>query len=212
MRTHQVLIFSFILALAQLSSQAQFRIFAGPQMSSANFSIRNAKQSTEFKQGFMAGIGLTNAVEGPLYFSPSLYFSQKGYKVSFDRPVFPPDSAARNNNTTINALCFAPLLQLNFSKGKSHLFVRFGPAIDFALSGKEIFDTAAGKQVNRSMEFSSVGYSPATAYANVHLGFEHKSGFSIFANYEHGLSNLNNADLGPMILHRVVGLALGWKF
>jgi hypothetical protein len=194
------------------AAQAQFRIFAGPQLTSANYEIRNAKQETEYKQGFMAGVGLTTAVEGPLYFAPSLYFSQKGYKVTFNRVAVPPDSAALNNNTTINVIAFAPLLQLNFSKSKSHLFIRFGPAIDVALSGREVFDSLGGKRVDRAMLFDPTGYSPATAYANFHFGFEHKSGFTLYAHYEYGLSSLNNSDLGPIILHRVAGVAVGWKF
>ena len=191
---------------------AQFRIFAGPQLTTANYEIRHAKQETEHKQGFMAGIGLTSQVEGPLYFAPSLSYSRKGYKVSFDRPGVPPDSAALNNNTTINVLALAPLLQLNFSQSKSHFFFRFGPALDIALSGREVFDSAGGKRVDRAMAFESVAYSPATAYANFHLGYEHKSGLTLYAHYEHGLSNLNNSDLGPIILHRIVGVAVGWKF
>lgn len=211
MRFHKALL-TLLIVFLYGSVAAQFRIFAGPQLTSANYEIHHAKQETESKQGFMVGVGLTNQVEGPLYFAPSLSFSRKGYKVTFDRPGVPPDSAALNNNTSINVLALAPLLQVNFSKSNSHLFFRFGPAIDFALSGREVFDSAGGKRVDRAMAFESVAYSPATAYANFHFGYEHKSGFTLYAHYEHGLSSLNNSDLGPIILHRIVGVAIGWKF
>lgn len=212
MHSRQAVLLSFLLLCLQISTLSQVRVFAGPQMTTAAYSIRNVDQPTEWKGGFMAGIGLTNQVEGPLYFSPSLYFSRKGYKVTFNSPSVPPASAAKNNNTAINSIALAPLLQFNLSKKKNHIFFRFGPAIEVAISGKEIFDTAANKTVNRSMLFDPTAYSRTTFFATAHLGFEHQSGVGIFAYYEHGLSSLNNADLGPTILNRVVGVSLQWKF
>src|ERR671913_1785284 len=92
-------------------TKAQLAVFAGPQITSAKYTIRSAKQATEFKQGFIAGMGLKTLMEGPVYFSPMLSFTKKGYKVSFDRPAFPPDSGALNNNTSIYTLEVAPLVQ-----------------------------------------------------------------------------------------------------
>ncbi|HEU4901133.1 MAG TPA: outer membrane beta-barrel protein [Flavisolibacter sp.] len=211
MSSPKTLFFSLALFFLGQRSQAQVSLFAGPQMATAKYHIRNAKQDWSFKQGFMGGIRLTTQVEGPLYFAPSLYYSQKGYKVTFNRAAFPPDTAAKNNNTSINTIALAPLLQFDLSKDKSHFFVRFGPGIDVAISGKEKFDSSTGKSIDRSMTFGSIGYSPATAFAAFQLGFEARNGLSVFANYEHGLSNFNNADFGPMILHRVLGLSVGWK-
>lgn len=211
MRIHPAWLLSLVLLFFCISSKAQFRIFAGPQMTSANYQIRNAKQEVDSKLGFMAGVGLTNQVEGQLYFAPSLYYSQKGYKVAFNRRVAPPDKEASNNNTTIHTINFALQLQWNFSSNKSHVSFRLGPSIDVAISGREIFDSTGGKQVDRSMRFGSLGYSPATAAANVQLGYEHESGLTVYAHYEHGLSSLNNADFGPIILQRIVGLSVGWK-
>lgn len=211
MRSPKALFVLLFFCFFSFASQAQVSLFAGPQLTTAKYHIRNAKQEQELKPGFMAGIRLTTQVEGPLYFAPSLYFSQKGYKVSFNQSAVLPDSAARNNNTTIQTLALAPLLQFNLSRLKNHFFIRFGPAVEINLSGHETFDSAAGKTVSRQMVFGSLGYSPATAYANVHFGYAHKSGLSVFAHYEHGLSNFNNADFGPMILHRVLGVSVEWR-
>src|SRR5215210_2347361 len=111
----RTLIFLFFLLCSWNFSQAQVRVFAGPQLTTAKYHIRNGKQDSEFKQGFMAGIGLTTLVEGPLYFAPSLYYSKKGYKVTFNRAAVPPGLDAKNNNTSINTIAFAPLLQFNLS-------------------------------------------------------------------------------------------------
>ena len=212
MQNRPVQLFLFAFLLCSVATRAQVRLFGGSQITSANYSIRNAVQPTESKIGFLGGIGLTNQVEGPLYFSPSLYYSRKGYKVSFNRPANPPDSAALNNNTSINTISFTPQLQWNFSDNPRHFFVRLGPALDVAINGREVFDSSGGKPVDRSMLFSSVGYSPVTASANVQVGFAQKKGLGFFAFYEHGLSSLNNKDMGPIILHRIGGVAIEYHF
>lgn len=206
--------FAFVLLFCLFraaDANAQLTIFGGPQMTSASYSIRDVKQETEYKIGFMGGVGLKTLIEGNFYFSPMLFFSRKGYKVSFDRPNFPPDSGAVNNNTSINTIELAPLIQVNFSKKESYGFLRFGPSFDFNLSGKETFDSTNNKRISRDMDFDYAAYSHATISMNLQTGFQHRSGFTafIFANF--GVSSFNNADYGPKIFHRVGGVALGWK-
>ena len=193
-------------------TKAQLSIVGGAQVTSAKYMIREVKQSTESKPGFMAGAAYTTWIEGTVYFSPMLYYSQKGYKASFDRPAFPPDSNAINNDVSVHAIEMAPLIQVNFSKKPSFVFLHFGPAFDFNISGKEQFDTADNQTVSRKMKFSFADYSYATISFNGHLGYQHKNGFSFFAYYNYGVSSLNNADLGPSIYHRVAGVSMGWRF
>lgn len=212
MQLYKGLFFLMLFVSSWSFSHAQLRIFAGPQLTTAKYTVRNVEQETESKTGFMAGIGLTNQVEGPLYFAPSVYFTQRGYKVTYNQSSEPPHKDARNNDVTVRSLALTPLLQLNFSKAESHLFVRFGPGFELGLSGQERFDSAGIKTIDRSVAYSSRAYSPATAFLNVQLGYELRSGFSLLAHYEHGLSSLNNADKGPMILQRIVGLQVGWRF
>lgn len=190
---------------------AQLTVFGGPQSTSAGYSINGVKQETESKPGFAAGVGIKTVIEGPVHFAPQLWYSQKGYRVSFNRPSMPPDSGAVNNNATIHALELAPLVQINFSKKANYLFLRLGPSLDFNLSGRERFDSANGKSVSRSMTFSFADYSFVTAALNTQLGFQHKSGLTLFAYYNYGFGSLNNSDYGPKIFHRIAGAALGWK-
>ena len=192
-------------------TKAQLTIFAGPQITSARYTIRDAKQDTEAKQGFMAGAALKSFIEGPAYFAPMLYFTKKGYKVSFDRPAFPPDSGALNNNTSVYTLELAPLVQFDLSKKTNHFFIRFGPSFGFNLWGSEQFDSIGNKPIEQDMIFSFANYSHATISMNGHIGYQHNSGFSIFAQYAYGLTSLNNADLGPTILHRAAGISIGWR-
>lgn len=212
MQNQPARLFLFLFFVCSFSARAQVRLFGGAQITTANYSIRNAEQPTTSRLGFLGGIGLTNQIEGPLYFSPSLYYSRKGYKVTYNRQANPPDSAALNNRVTVNAICFSPQLQWNFSGGPRYFFVRLGPSLDVAFNGREVFDTTGGPPVDRSMLFSSLGYSPITASANVQVGFAQQKGLGFFAFYEHGLSSLNNKDFGPVILHRIGGVAVAWQF
>ncbi|HYD21236.1 MAG TPA: porin family protein [Flavipsychrobacter sp.] len=192
-------------------ADAQLTIFGGPQQNTAHYKIQDVEQETESKYGFMAGAGIKAQMEGPVYFAPLMYYSQKGYKVTYTGSAFPPHPDALNNDVTLHTVELAPLFQVNFSSQPSYMFVRFGPSFAFNVSGKETFDSTGNKPISRDMVFSFGDYSHATVAMNAHLGFQHQSGLTLFAHYGHGLSSLNNADGGPKIFHRSLGLSLGWK-
>lgn len=204
--------FTFMAAKAQVKIAA----FAGAQATSAHYVINDASQPHDYKLGVMAGLGAKVPFDGNLFFFPAIYYSLKGYKVTFNSPSFPPTEVARNNNTTIHTIEIAPLFQVDFSKKPNHAFVRFGPSVDYAVSGTETFDTAStGGQsgaVKRPMVFSFGDYGRYTAAGNLHLGYETSKGFMVFAYYGLGIGSMNNADNGPRILHRIAGLSLGWYF
>jgi hypothetical protein len=208
----------FLLVSLSLFShaQVQFVVFAGPQVTSVNYKVNTVKQPAQFKAGAMTGIALKVPFENQLYFFPSIYYSLKGYKVDLKNPSFPPSIYAKNNNTTIHTIEISPLFHIDFNKKPSHPFVRFGPAIDIAFAGREKFDsvstTGVAVAVNRKMVFSFGDYGRIAASANIHLGYESKSGFMIFGFYEHGIGSINNADGGPKILHRISGVSIGWMF
>ncbi len=195
-----------------LSGQAQLTVFAGPQLTTAAYSIQNINQPASYKTGFSAGLNLRTNLEGPACFAPSLSYTQKGYKVTLNRRSFPPDSAALNNNTTIGTIELAPLIQINLSKSPSYAFVRFGPSIAFAISGKETFDSTGGKKITRDMPFGYEAYSTITTSVIIQAGFQHKSGVVISGTYQYGLSSLNNSDGGPYIRQTLMGLSVGWRF
>ena len=210
--------FTTLIILSSFLSQAQVQLalFGGAQATSAKYTVTDIKQPTDFKYGAMAGAGLKVFFENRFFFFPAIYYSQKGYKVTLNNPAFPPTKKAKNNNTTLHTVEIAPLFQLDFSYNPSHFFVRFGPAIDFAFSGKETFDTVSNTgavgTLSRDMKFAFTEYGRFTASGNIHLGYQTKNGLMVFAHYAHGIGNLNNADEGPSILHRVVGLSVGWLF
>jgi hypothetical protein len=202
----------FLLAtLAAAAQRPAVAFYAGPQATAANYTIRNVKQPTTFKLGAMAGVSMKVPFENRLFFFPSFYYSLKGYDVDFNLFAFPPTELAKNNSTRIHTVEIAPLFQFDLTRNNSHPFVRFGPAIDVALSGKERFDTTIGAPpVRRAMIFSFGDYGRFTASANIHLGYESQKGWMLFAHYAHGMGSMNNADGGPKIRHRIAGISGGW--
>lgn len=212
--TVQAFVFCLIVLSHTISfSQNSIAVFAGPQMTTAKYKVKEEKQPTDSKIGLQLGATMKIPFDNQLYFGPAIYYSTKGYKVTLNSPSFPPTEVAKNNETTIHTIEIAPLLHLDLSKQPSHFFLKFGPAIDFAFSGKEKFDTIGGsKPIERSMNFSYTEYGRYTAQAILQFGYESEKGLMVFAHYAEGLGSLNNADNGPVIKHRIVGLSLGWFF
>ncbi len=192
------------------NSQVEIGIFAGPQTMSAKYRVHNQKQANEYKYGFQAGVNLKVPFEENLFFAPAFFYSMKGYKVTFTDFVYPPDSLAKDNNTTIHTVELAALLHYDFGKNPGHAFIKAGPSLDFQLSGKENFNLIGGGSVDRSMKFSFSGhYGYFSANFLFQLGYETGSGFFFFGQFTHGLASINNEDGGPRINHRVYGISLG---
>ena len=192
------------------SSQFEYGFFAGPQATGARYTILNQKQKNEIKYGFQAGIGLKVPFENRLFFSPAAFYSLKGYKVTLTQFVYPPDTNAIDNNTSIHTFELAALLQYDLGSKPAHLFIKAGPSLDFHLFGKETYNLKAGGSVSRKMPFSTDGdYGHFSANMLMQLGYETGSGFMIFAQYTHGMASTNNADYGPKIRHRAYGISIG---
>src|SRR5436190_5907287 len=200
-----------VMAVAVLvcSAQVQFGLFGGPQVTSCKYTIDEKKQPTSSKYGFQFGGSLKVPFDTKLYFSPAAFYSLKGYKVKFNQHSCFPDSLAIDNNTTIHTFELAALLQYDFSTCPAHFFVKFGPSIDFQLSGKETFNRSDRTTVDRNMGFGFTQYGHYAANLITQFGYETKDGFMLFAQYTHGIGSMNNADAGPGIWHRVIGISIG---
>ena len=197
-----------LLSLHVAIAQNQLAIFAGPQASTARYRINDQKQETGHKFGFQAGISMKTPFEGRIYFAPAVFYSLKGYEVTFKGYSYPPDSLAINNSTTIHTFEVAPLLQIDLGAGDAHTFFRIGPTMDFQLFGNEKYDLKSGGSVDRNMKFSFADYGRVSMNALVQFGYE-TTGFFIAAQYSHGLTSLNNFDGGPQIRHGVYGITFG---
>lgn len=197
-------------------AQVRLAAHAGYQSTTVRYTIEDSKQNTGRKNGIVAGLSLKIPFENQLHFFPTIQYSKKGYTVDLKDQAFPPSTIAINNNTTIHTIDFAPLLQFDFSKKPSHVFIRFGPSFDFAISGTESYDTLnmAGERgnVKQDMLFSFGDYGRISASLAGHIGYQTESGFMVFAHYNYGIGSMNNADYGPRILHRIAGISVGYLF
>ncbi len=199
-------------------SQAEFGILAGPQITFAHYTtpeinLGKTKQETKMKTGFQAGGTMRMQFENKLYFAPAVFYSMKGYKATFTRPSFPPDSAAADNDVTLHTFELAPLFQYNFSNEPGHFFIKAGPSIDVQLFGKEKFNKVnGGGSVSRNMKFSYGDYGHFGANLLLHVGYETENGLIIFAHYTHGIGSIVNTDNGPRIFHRAAGISVGKYF
>jgi Outer membrane protein beta-barrel domain len=208
------ILFSTIILFFTLSanSQVSYGIFAGPQLTGARYTIRDKKQETTSKIGVNAGFQIKVPFEGRLSFAPSIMYNLRGYKVKFDRPAFPPDSSAIDNNTSFHTFELAFLLQHDFNLKQGHFFLRCGPSLDFILAGNETFNTNMNTTVDRQMKFSFGDYGAYLASVILQFGYEAKNDLYFYAHYNHGLISMNNADNGPYIGNRAVGFTIGKYF
>jgi hypothetical protein len=104
------------------------------------------------------------------------------------------------------------MFNIDLSTKPSHLFIKFGAAVECGISGKEKFQLIDGNTISRKMKFSFGDYSLITSSALIQVGYETANGILIFGHYSHGLSSLNNADYGPNIKHRIAGISIGKYF
>ncbi len=197
--------------------QAEFGIFAGPQITSARYTtpeinLGKTKQNTNMKYGFQAGATARMQFEGKFYFSPAVFYSMKGFKVDFSRPSVPPDSAAVDNDLTIHTFEIAPLFQYNFSDNDGHFFIKAGPSFDIQMTGREKFNLSTGGSVSRKMKFSFNDYGYLGANLLFHFGYETGGGLIIFAHFTHGIVCIINTDSGPRAWHRAAGISIGKYF
>ena len=202
-----------LLLTFSVNSQVQFGIFAGPQVTDVRYIIEGRKQETTMKIGVNAGLQLKVPFENKLSFSPSIGYNLRGYKVNkFIGIAFPPDSSAINVNTSFHTIELAFLLQHDFKIEPGHLFIRFGPSLDFALFGNEKFTTNSSTTVDRKMKFSFSDYGHYLASAIVQFGYEAKNGLFVYAHYNYSLTTMNNWDYGPDIGNRAAGFTIGKYF
>lgn len=203
------LVIAALIINTKSNAQNQVGIFVGPQATQSHYTIDGNKQENELRYGFQAGVMMKVPFEGNIYFNPAVFYSMKGYKVSFTHYAFPPDVNAVDNQTTLHTVEIAPLLQVDLGKKPGHFFIKAGPSIDVQLFGKEKFNLASGGRVERKMKFSFGDYGHFAASLIGQFGYETVDGFSIFAHYAHGVGSINNADGGPRIKHRVYSITIG---
>jgi hypothetical protein len=194
-------------------AQVELGVFAGPHTTSAAYSVKGKKQTTDYKYGFHIGAQCKIPFENKLDFVPAISYKMMGYKVVFNQPSFPPDLLAKDNNTRFHQVDIDILLQFSFSQKPNHLFVKAGPSFNFILFGKEEYSLATGESVSRNMKFSTTNsYGRYEVSVVTQFGFETYRGFTISAHYVQGVFSMNNEEGGPFIKNHLIGITFGKYF
>jgi len=194
------------------AQKTQYGFLGTLKTGTTSYTVRGAAQKTSFVPG--AGIGVLAKIpfEGPLYFTPSLSFSAKGFQVVLTDTASNPGIDVTRNNARLYVMELAPLLTLYLQQKGTQPFVQFGPVIDVAGFGTEQIRLNSGQNLSRTMKFAPDAYGRITAGLMVRLGVETPKGVFLSAQYQHGLGSQNNADLGPDIRYRTIGLSFGKIF
>ncbi|MBI5372125.1 MAG: PorT family protein [Sphingobacteriales bacterium] len=206
---NRLFIVLFLFTGMNMAAQNQVALFAGPQLSSANYSVQHQKQETTYKYGFHAGVSMKVPFDGFLYFAPAAFYSYKGYDVTYNLYNSLPDINAKDNSTRFHSFELAALLQFDLGRNPSHMFIKAGPSLDFMLFAKEKFNLAGGGSVSRNMKFGPGEYGRYSANFLGQLGYEKDGGFIVYFQYTYSPANLSNRDGGPSIKHKVIGLTFG---
>jgi len=207
-----------LLLFTSLRSQITWYVFAGPQATSAKYSVplpnkTYEKQESSYKFGFQAGVGIKVPFDVQIFFSPSVFYSLKGYKVNeFKHSPVMPASEANDQDMTLHTFEISPMLQFDFTNSPSHFFIKAGPSFDLQLFGHEEFNMKNGDHLSKDIKFSFIDSSHFAANLIGQFGYESEGGLLIFVHYSYGASSIVNLDSGPRIHHRAMGLSIGYTF
>lgn len=192
-----------------MSGQNLFGITGGIQSAGVRYEILHQPQPLTRFMSPMGGLQMKVPFDVNLYFVPAVRYQLRGYDVTLTLPNGLPDPDAIDNSVRLHGLEIAILLQYDLGKNPSHAFIRFGPALETHLFGKERFLKSTGEIVSRKVSFARGEYGKNTANLIVELGWETRSGWYVFGQYAYGATNLSNRDYGPSIKLRSFGLSLG---
>jgi len=189
-------------------SQTQYAIRGGYNLSTAKVKDFRIEQPTGYKSGFNLGIQAKIPFEPPIYFSPFISYSLRGYSIN------PLIDSLPEIETSIHYIDIAPLLSYDIKTGSgNHFTITAGPLAGIAFSGTEK-STANGHTTSSKMTFSLSGnysYIDMAMYGS--LGY-HFNKIFIEAAYQHGFVSINNEQErdGRKIENRLFSFNIGYYF
>ncbi len=187
MKSFTFLMTLMILSTAfSLSAQTSIGITAG--VSFANVTVKSGfiSASPKSKTGITIGIAINTPLSPNFSFQPALNFIQKGYKVK-----------DQGSKETVNFNYLEVPLNFVYSTQKNEgFFIGAGPSLAYGISGKDKYTATGMPDDNQKIKFGS-GADKVKTFdfgINALAGFRMKGGFMISANYNLGLSKINNDD------------------
>ncbi|PWU05109.1 MAG: hypothetical protein C5B52_00255 [Bacteroidetes bacterium] len=193
-------------AIAFAQNQVAFKINAGISSAMVKSDVDGEKENTKCRIGFTAGVATNIPLGQHLSFEPGLNYLQKGGKQNVDQAKY--EVVLNYIEMPLN------LLYKTSSKSNSgNFFVGAGPSLAYGVSGKIKLEEA-GNSESVKIKFGNGDDDDLKALdigANLIAGYQFKSGFSLCANYNLGLSNsFHNGD--GTWKNNYFGIRMGYAF
>lgn len=175
-----------LLTAFALSAQTSIGLTAGSSFSNVTVKSGGVSASPKSKTGITAGIVINAPLSSNFNFQPALNLIQKGYKIEY-----------QGSKETVNFNYLEVPLNLVYNTQKNEgFFIGAGPSLAYGISGKDKFSADGMPDDNQNVKFGS-GADEVKAFdfgVNALAGYKMKGGFVLSANYNLGLSKLNNDD------------------
>lgn len=193
----------FIFCINALVAQTSFGVTAGATFANMKFKANNVSVKSDTKVGFAVGLVADIAMDPRLSLQPALNFVQKGGEFGDD------DAFGDPAKLTLNYLELPINIVYNVPTAAGRFFIGAGPSFSMGLSGK-----AKMGNVEEDVEFGSGDdeFKSMETGVNLLTGYRFRSGFSISANFNQGLSSLSNDDDDDAkVTNSYFGLKLGMR-
>ena len=201
-----LLVLMILLTSNSLTAQSKIGITGGATFATVTAKFQGISMSPKMKAGFTAGIFSDVPLSSNFSFQPALNFVQKGYSIKDD---------TYSDKININYLEI-PLNLVYSIQNNTGFFIGAGPSFAFGLSGKEKYTDKTDPQNSEDIKvkFGSADdeMKRLDIGANVLAGYAFTGGFLISANYNLGLTNIQNGDASQdgTIKNRYFAIKVGW--
>jgi Outer membrane protein beta-barrel domain len=158
------------------------------------------KKDVSARYGFRTfWMGRVN-VEGPIYFSPEVGYTFKGFTVK------QPEAGIAEQEVLLH---YFDILLLQEYIVNEKFFIKVGPSLSGALFGKLKKISTTGLRSNEDIPFNFAAWSRFEAAIHLGVGVHFGNGWVGELRLSDGLSNLFDGDGGPNIKTRFVGIQVG---
>jgi len=169
-----------------------------------SFYQSSGTQPSSLQLGGHAGFFLKIPFDNRVYFIPQADLNYRRFQQKQKKPgeFYQIDEAQ---------VRIAPMLCVDLKQIKNKtLFFQFGPSIGFGLIGRQTKINTAGGEEKTSLRYGYQAYGRYDASAHAIIGVETGNGFRFSAEYIHGLGNMINTELGPLLKYRTFAVEIGY--
>jgi hypothetical protein len=197
----------FIFSANFLDAQVLWAVKGGGQVSYASIRKDNDRTATTPIGGLQAGLAAKVYFEEKLAFASGLQYSLRGYKT---KPLVSTNPA---KTYTFHYVELPLMMEIDFGTKEKGAYVKIGPYLSLAITGKEKYKDATGNTVTRTpkINFSGQEFNRFDGGFQALLGYQFSKKFFAETGFQLG-GNMSNNEQGPTIRQRTASLAVGYYF